>query len=601
MIATVNEVQNRTDIPAGIAELLHPFESQLEGKSVFVAGGMTTGQWKDRGASKYDVVILAGILEGAASPKLVMAGAAALLVSGGAILIATANGIGAGHIADGSTTRLGRRQLSDLARQAGFGHCHFYYPFPNLHRPAVLLSENAFDDGQLEVGNLIEPLLAGRDTGSSYPRTLVRALLDNGLMTELSDHFFIVISDNAEWFPAPGLLAWTFNPGRVPAFRKLNIFYRQGNELRVRPEPYDWARANTGTGTVRQELREERYQAGRLYSLELADILCNTGWSVGDVAGWARPYLQLLRRHLMPADGGEWIEGRYLDLVPFNLLVDGQQLIAIDMEWVAGERLPLQYLLFRGLYHSLVRMGNVARPEGGTPLNVFGLCLAVAEQLVADSDGMLEAFLEMEQRFFGGIFTRSSGPPADMDLQVEPARGEAKESTGLGSPGDDRLFPLFNLNLQVFVEGPDHPFSEESSATLQVGLTDRRKVYSLHLPYFTEEVTRLRIDPSDHCGLVLIHAIHLTCEGEELFYWTPWSRCGVELSGMMILNAGPSLPGPAAILLNHDPMMIFSLARGARKMPMAPVILEIEASAPARDLSDEFLNNFQHLRKLLPQ
>jgi len=611
MISAVTDLKacERCDIPPGIAELLRPFEKQLAGKRILTAGGRAgaTGACgieapRNDGGPKYDVVLLTGLLETANAPQLVLAGATAMLERGGAIMIAVENGLGAGNIGASrggrAGARLGKQQLTHLIRHAGVRHYRFYYPFPDLNAPSVLLSDDAFGDEQLDVVNLIEPVVTGRSEAGTGAHYLIRALTANGLMKELCDHFFIVLSDNAGWFPDEGILAWTFNPGRRETFKKMTTFYRDDDgALRVRRDPCGTDRRRARGVAVLQQLQDEYYLPGRLYSLRLADIVCSPGWSTADVAAWASPYAELLRSELTLIDDGEWLEGRHLDLVPFNLLTDDRRLTAIDAEWVATEPLPLQYVLFRGIYHTLARIGDVAQPAAGTPLNLYGLCLAVAAQLIADTGGMLETFLTLEPRYFGEVFGGIGTAPADADLNVWKERDNERTSPGIR----DRLFPLFNIALQVFIETPGNPFSEETSVIRQIGLTDQRKIYSVRLPWFTDEISRIRIDPSDHKGLLHVHAIHLRCEGEELLYWTPFSRAELQLNGVMIVQAAPAETTPVMILQNFDPMLIFSLPQMTRKNPMAPIVLEIEVSALSQETSRDVLNGLGQMCAMLPQ
>ena len=336
-----------------------------------------------------------------------------------------------------------------------------------------------------------------------------------------------------------------------------------------------------------QVLEEEVYVSGRLYSLGLQEVFLTPEWSVRDVTKWARPYLDLLRRHAQVEEGGGWLEGRYLDLTPFNLVFDDGRLAMIDLEWKADEPLPLPYVFFRGLYHTFSRVAFVLTPAAGTPLNILGLCMAVAGELGFDVSGMLERFMELEGRYFGAVF--SGGSPGDGDLVVTGPGASTVTAVPASTRPDARmrLYPLLHLHLQVFVETETRGFCEEASTWRSIGLTPEPKVHSILLPHFTADTVRLRIDPSDHNGLIRLHAIDLrTADGMELFHWTPYSRCDAEMSGMMILNAGPRLPDPVMLLTSCDPMLILSLPAGTGERAMGPVRLELEVSALPPELFD---------------
>jgi hypothetical protein len=87
--------------------------------------------------------------------------------------------------------------------------------------------------------------------------------------------------------------------------------------------------------------------------------------------------------------------------------------------------------------------------------------------------------------------------------------------------------------------------------------------------------------------MVRLHSIDLrTADGAELFHWTPFSRSDAELSGMVILNAGPRLPEAVTILTNYDPMLVFPLPAGMCDRPPGAVVLEMELSALSPELYD---------------
>lgn len=549
-------------------DVLRPFRDRMQDKKVLMMGGVGgCAEPSDGSGLKYDVVVLPVI---GGSPAERIARAASVLAPGGALMIYMKNG---------------KQQLAELTGQAGFRHCSFYYPFPNIDFPEVLLSDGAFDNPAFDIGNLIEPVL----TNGGYTHAFIRGLLAGGLMKDLGDDFFAVASNNPDWLPAPDVFAWTFNSGRASSYRKMTIFYRgKDGDLWVRRQRYDNGAPAAQDGPVRQELHDERYLKGRLYSLQLAEIVSRVGWSVDDLAVWARRYLSLLTRY---ADDQGRLGGRYLDLVPFNLVERAEGLTPIDLEWVAPESLPVAYVFFRGMYHSLARVGPVAISSDATPMNLYGLCLAVAAKVFSSTEGMLETFLTLEPRYFGEVFGGEGRPPGDIDLMVR--------QRVLPQAPADRLYPLPNLNLQVFIERPGHGFSEETSSMLRIGLTEQRKVYSAALPFFTEDVVRLRIDPSDHSGLLLFYAVHLRSEGQELFYWTPYSRLEVEVSGVLLLSTGPSLPCPLMVLLDYDPMLIFKLPELNLKDPAAPVVLEIEVSALTPALYGVVRNSFAQLCEML--
>ncbi|HWB90209.1 MAG TPA: hypothetical protein VG605_00090 [Puia sp.] len=480
--------------------------------------------------------------------------------------------------------------------QAGFGRPVFYYPFPDYVRPTVLVGEQAFRTPGFNTGDLIRPAVdrvvghLGRGLVPGFVPDLVcdsvSGLPADGDLTEIRHGVLIVGTRNGVSILPTEQLAFSFSSNRAAPFNKMNIFYKTPEgRIMVRHIPYQpdadagVPNESAATRSVAQVLGEEPYLPGRLYSQELQDLLLKPGWDVQRVASWARPYMQLLRRLVQDGDG-EWLEGRYLDLTPFNLLWHEGRLAMIDMEWKAGGPLPLRYVFFRGLYLTLARVPYVVAPVPGSALNIFGLCIAVSAELGLDTAGLLESFLELEAHYFGAVFPGDGRGPEDADLAV---------AYGKGTPQDlpPSLYPLLNLHLQVFVESETRGFCEEASTWRYIGLTHEPRIYSVPLPHFTADTVKLRIDPSDHSGMVRLHSIDLrTADGAELFHWTPFSRSDAELSGMVILNAGPRLPEAVTILTNYDPMLVFPLPAGMRDRPPGAVVLEMELSALSPELYD---------------
>lgn len=493
----------------------------------------------------------------------------------------------------------GQRELTALLHDAGFDAPVFYYPFPDYLHPSVLLCQEAFLTPGFNTGNLIRPAI------DKIVTHLIPTLLADGRMSRFANAVLIVAARNGTTVLPPEQLAFSFSANRTAAFNKMNVFYKNAEgRIMVRHIPYDPA-PTTGDDdgaspilAAEQLLTEEAYLPGRLYSLELQELFLTPEWSVQTLRDWARPYLDLLRQQAQTDDGGGWLDGRYLDLTPFNLIRYQGRLAMIDLEWKARAPLPLPYVFFRGLYHTFARIPYVLTPAPGTPLNILGLVIAVARALGFDTTGMLENFLELEAHYFGAVF-RGNGLPDDADLHI-PATvatppAAAATPTAATAAARLRLYPLLNLHLQVFVESGTRGFCEETSTWRSIGLTPEPKFYSIPLPHFTADTVRLRIDPSDHNGLIRLHAVDLrTTDGVELFHWTPFSRSDAALSGMMILNAGPHLPEPVTILLNADPMLVLPLpgdiggrltAEDAGKTT-GPVMLELELSSLPPELFD---------------
>ena len=558
--------------------------------------------------TRYDCVTLIGVLEYSqlfgGTPSGMLRQCLSLLKEEGILLIAIENKLGLKYWAgmpedhlgvafagiedrysDESPLTFGKEELGTLLDSAGFSWNQFYYPYPDYKLPSVVLTEQALTDPDLNLVNLVRPVLegCGSDPGAAFqsavsfdPARTVASLASNHLLGALSNSFMVMAGASEVCRYAERALAYSFNSARKRAFNKTNIFLRQENgSIWVKRVPHFPGMPVPGGLVAEQKLEGERYAAGTLYSMRLYDLLSSEGWRLEDIVAWGRPYYMLLKSFAIEQQGSLYLPGRFADLAPFNVLEGKDGLIMIDLEWEVMGELPVEYIFFRGLYHCLVRAGIAALPASGTPTNAFGLIVAVLERLGAKSDGVIQDFIERETVCFGGISPAEDRVPRDVALRLAGVDVTARAGAGRNMP----LYPLRDLHAQVFVETDSSGFCEDVSLKFRIELHPVRRVHVLQLPVFEGRIVRLRIDPSDRPGLVQVHAVTLRNEqGATIFHWTPFSRSHTELSGVMIIHQAPMLPDPVFILTDYDPMMIFSLDDARPAYETSRLTVEIELS-----------------------
>lgn len=536
--------------------------------------------------SLFDAVLLTEVEADSVAPLI--ARAAEAIREDGVVILAVENALGLKHLkrcetarGEGGAAVFGKEALTRLLHAKGFVHVEWYYPFPDHRFPAMMLKEGALNRDDFQAADLIRPFISD---------PLLPALLNNRLMGALANSFLLVAGKNTVALTDDSVLAYSFNSGRRKRFNKTNVFYAsRGKGIRVRriahfPDGYLSDRL-----PLVQVLREEGYVRGVNYLSGLVDILSIPGWSAGDLRRWARPYFDLVRSRSVVTAGRAWLEGIYVDLTPFNMLDRDGRFEVIDLEWVVRESLPMEYVLFRGLYHCLERVGPVAPPAAGTPVNAFGLCLNMLEGLLPDTAGILEDFLVREVHYFGEVFPVSR-TPGDFDLSV--GEGTAPMAPLARWPN---LYPLLNLNLQVFVGNSTNEFSEANSITVAIGLSRAPRTYTVPLSDLPVKALRLRIDPSDHPGLVCIHSVRVkSADGVELCGWTPFSGEAVTVNAIMTLHATPDLEEPVFVLLDADPMIFISLGEERDILTV-----ELELSAPSGAVTHSVLTQLQKLKPYL--
>ena len=382
---------------------------------------------------KFDVVTLIGVLEYARTfgPKVekpeaaLLAAAKSFLKPGGHFLLAIENQLGLKYLAGAredhvglpffgvhdlynATTPVtfGRQELLSLLRDAGYATIEQLVPLPDYKFPVTVLYPACFD-GETPAVN-VTPLIQNSyrtdfQKASDFSFSLeaaTSAVARNGLVRDLCNSLFFVASPQPD-NPACDA-AWCvahYGTRRAPEYAKETLFIREKDEIRVRREYFDQERPRREDGMVENILENESYLPYPLYHDSLIPIINTRGWDVRTIAAWAKGWVDFLRAK---AVNGRLREA-LLDATPLNCAVspDGEY-IFFDQEWAArtNRALPLQYMIFRGLFQSISWFENVAPPADRTPLRIVVLIAAIMGRLDLPLEPeMLDECIRLEQEF----------------------------------------------------------------------------------------------------------------------------------------------------------------------------------------------------------
>jgi SAM-dependent methyltransferase len=402
----------------------------------------------------FHVVLLVGVLEYAslfgrsAHPELdLLEHAKRFLAPGGFILLAIENQFGLKYFAgapedhigqkmygienryeNGQARTFGRKVLKGMFDQLGFGTTKTFAPFPDYKLPSVVFTENAFLADDFAPETLVIPTVSEDPQQPIDPFFNQAAtwptLIKNGLGLDLANSLLIMAGrDKVEHSSNDNILAWHFSTARHKQFCKATIFTRDAaGGVVVETKPL-WKTA----GLKRQDSflmhKAEHfgpYVSGSALSMRFAKVLQDPAWSFVKISGILSLYLntatKILRRdgiHLCVRTPHQFIPGRYLDLVPANIIIDQMnEPVFIDTEWILQRDLSVGFLVFRALFDLVYRyrrgipasLANVIRSEcysqaveplGWQPaesdLLHYAICEAEIQRLVA--------FNEVDGRF----------------------------------------------------------------------------------------------------------------------------------------------------------------------------------------------------------
>ena len=386
----------------------------------------------------FDVVVLVGVLEH--SPTfgvskdpvgVVLRRCAELLRPNGLLLIAIENQLGLKYFAGGAEDHVmkpfyglqdlyrereaitfGRLELERRVQAAGFSVVEFYFPFPDYKRAKVIVHEAALRESWLDVGEIVRRYPA-YDQGLPYERLFSEeaawgVISRNGLIGDLSNSFLVAARKRSgtSLVNTTGLVS-IYSTHRAKSFAKVSIINSSEEGPRVlskklypeQPDP---------PGPVRQQLGCEEYVEGALYISELYRIVNRSEWSVDTIHPWANPWVSFVES-VAKIEGGDFgghtkrlVPASFLDCTPANTIIsrDGS-FRTIDLEWVWEADLPLEFVLFRGLFWSLADATRTcAQPRFGTPLRILDLTISVLAACGwSVNDTLAEKFLTQEAIF----------------------------------------------------------------------------------------------------------------------------------------------------------------------------------------------------------
>lgn len=430
-------------------------------------------------AERFDVVTLIGVLEysrtylhGDDPVAEALALARSFLKDDGVLVVAIENKLGLKYWAGAPEDHLGipfcgveslygertavtfgRRELDEILRRAGFVQTEFLFPFPDYKLPHVVLTEAAIQGPSDWLLNLLTGC-AAPNQGADYRRTLseaaaYRALVQNGLVGEMANSFLVLARGQPSICRDDRTsVAFSYSRGRR---RDLGVEIRiercpQGLQVRRR-----LLHAQSSPSWMHTTLVEELLP-GELHFNALLAVVNRAGWTVTDVARWMQPLVDYLRPHCSDIGGRPTLPGHFLDATPFNFIGKAGQWALFDLEWSPWERVELTHVLFRGVFHSLLRIGSVAKPGTGTPVRVVDVAAAVVRSLTSapfDTAGFVDLELELQTRVLNVAPSRKAFEAA-MSVRGDEPMGAtspplAKSSAASRPVGELRLAAVLHL------------------------------------------------------------------------------------------------------------------------------------------------------------
>lgn len=383
---------------------------------------------------KFDFVMLIGVLEysrvfvGPNGEDTLLAECYGRLNDDGKLFVAIENKIGIKYFSgahedhvnqpmfginnsytNNSVVTFGRLELIEKLHSAGFIHTQEFLPLPDYKLPTSMVTPVGWRDYSPELSQLaVESIhkdqqLAFEHIFSAEQGT--RNVWNNNLAASLANSFLMITAKQEQVPLLDDVAAIHYSDTRLAEFSKTIEFVRHDDGgLRVHTRKKD--REGIQTDNSESTDISEFYQGNSLW-LELTNLLNRPNWEVAQIAAWAKEWInQLLSSANLPVhfDANIVLPDSYQDALPFNIISPKSgEYHFFDLEW--NSNFPtLGYIVFRGIFHSLLRITSLSHSDFCPTANISELTHILMNDMGFNLDkSEFDTYLRKEASFLGRV------------------------------------------------------------------------------------------------------------------------------------------------------------------------------------------------------
>ncbi|MDO9366615.1 MAG: class I SAM-dependent methyltransferase [Methylotenera sp.] len=416
---------------------------------------------------KFDVVTLIGVLEYAQvyvnepNPiQYLLKVAKSFLKDNGLLIIAIENQLGLKYFCgsaedhlgrpmigvndsytDKSPITFGREELTSYIEEVGFKSVDLYVPLPDYKTPVSIIYPKGFEDESRAAGWDVSPILAGstvhdrqRPMHPTFSLECAWGVIGRNKLAQDLANSFLFAARVAPPKQTENVLAAHYGSQRPAQFAKETQFVLDKNKLMTQTRSV----ANTAN-LSKASWDIGPYRTGRLWFDELLQIINRPNWQFADLSTWAGVWIEGLKT-VTPAPKNSAITelhhfktllpAKYIDATPTNFIVSKEgKGDFFDLEWNFSTALPIDFIVFRGLFLTLHRVTSCARPASNVPVKLYDLTMAIMEQ-----HGMINGTDDLD--LFLAIFNAFQNQTQDLPPDV---------MNGLTAELDTAMLPIRQL------------------------------------------------------------------------------------------------------------------------------------------------------------
>ena len=282
-----------------------------------------------------------------------------------------------------------------------------FYPFPDYKLPDLLISEELFKQfpnfnfGEL-VGKFPAQAKYYKDRLHIDPKLAWYQLGQNKLISELSNSFLLCCHKGENRHAFARSLFTFYSPNRSSNNKMRTDGIVVDNKIVTRKAPINL----DASSLVDSQSIDTPWYEGISLSLALFYIVSNPKVSIQDLIDPIKNWVTLLAKNSNSTTYGyTLIPGELIDLTPWNIICGNVSDLStwhvIDQEWVFPEKIPISFVVFRGLLHFFNQYELIQKPSlSGLNITLYKLLSNIAENLFEDYHSrMIREFVDLESRF----------------------------------------------------------------------------------------------------------------------------------------------------------------------------------------------------------
>lgn len=261
----------------------------------------------------------------------------------------------------------GRVELIGMMKDVGFDNVEEFLPFPDYKLPTLVITPH----GHQKRSSVIYPLVSevhhkDAQAPDAYTFSLeesTKTIWNNNLSADLSNSFLMIASASHKSHESDNTLAWYYSDARINDSQKKIKFLEDDVGFKI--ETYKISG---------EFISEECFHQGESLWLSLVNIINKHGWQLNSVIEWAKLWISQALVSEENVHSWKWdteLPSEYLDATPFNIIKTESGYKIFDLELSSQKPLTLSYLVFRGVFNSLLRVTSIAPTKELTNSNVF--------------------------------------------------------------------------------------------------------------------------------------------------------------------------------------------------------------------------------------